>query len=314
MKTTQEEYTFSKSEIKILRELARGKHALVEIEETLSIKPSLLSYNLKKLLKKGIIKTTAKGPRKYINFNDSKHASLFRDLLLIYDYVDWENILTGKAIEILFDSLTTSEESLNNFSKATFWRHLKNLKAHGILTPNNGGYSINPRFSILADFLKEYQRFFVNMLAKAASENAVILWQEDLEFMIRVPKNIDVPKQNFFKTATSQFPELGIPLFSEFDIYFYSKKKKTIKIEDIILHTLLIETNNLRYVIYGLLLLKKYKEKIDKRYLIKEARKYRLDRQIDGMLQFLETHTPQKDLTLPTWEEYEAKARDYKVI
>jgi len=76
----------------------------------------------------------------------------------------------------------------------------------------------------------------------------------------------------------------------------------------------LIEPNNVRYVIYSLLLLKKYKEKIDRGYLIREAQKYELDTQIEGMLQFLETHTPQKDLTLPTWEEFEAKARDYKVI
>jgi DNA-binding HxlR family transcriptional regulator len=313
MKTVQEEYTFSKSEIRILRELTKGEQSLSDIEKALSIKPPLLSYNMKKLLRKGIIKTTVKGFRKYLHFSDSKHASLFRDLLIIYDYVDWQNILTGKAIEILFQALTDSGKEFNEIPKTTLWRHLRNLKAHGILQLTKDGYSVNPRFSTLTDFLNEYQRFIVNTLTRTISEKAVVLWQRDFEFLVRAPKNIGT-KRNFLSTATSLFTNMGIPIFSEFDIYFYSKKKKSIQTEDIILHTLLIEPNNVRYVIYSLLLLKKYKEKIDRGYLIREAQKYELDTQIEGMLQFLETHTPQKDLTLPTWEEFEAKARDYKVI
>jgi hypothetical protein len=314
MKTTYEEYTFSKSEISILKELAKGKHTLSEIQKSLSIKPSLLSYNLKKLLRKGMIKTAEKGPKKHIYFNDSKHALLCRDLLLVYDYVDWQNILTGKSIEILFQALKDSGKSSDNVSKATLWRHLRNLKAHGILKTEKNGYSINPRFSVLANFLSEYQQFFIETVSKSISENAIVLWQEDLEFLVRVPKNVRVFQRNLSKTAISLFYDLGIPIFSEADIYFYSKKKKKIRIEDATLHTLLIETNNVRYVIYSLLLLKKYEKKIDKKYLLNEAQKFDLYTQINGMLQFLKTHTPQKDSTLPTWEEFEARARDYKVI
>jgi len=314
MKTVQEEYAFSKSEIRILKELTGGERSLSQVEKSLLIKPPLLSYNLKKLLKKGIIKETAKGFRKHIQFNDSKHASLLRDLLIIHDHVDWQNLLTGKAIEILFKAITDSGKEFSEIPKATLWRHLRNLKAHGILQRTKKGYSVNPRFPTLRDFLNEYQRFIINMLARTISEEAVVLWQRDFEFLVRAPKNIEATQKNFLCTATSLLTNMGIPIFSEFDIYFYSKKKKNIQTEDIILHTLLIEPNNVRYVIYSLLLLKKYKEKIDIGYLMREAQKYDLDSQIKGMLQFLETHTPQKDLPLPTWTEFEARARDYKVI
>jgi DNA-binding transcriptional ArsR family regulator len=314
MKTTYEEYTISKSEISILKELVLGKHALPEIQKSLPIKPSLLSYDLKKLLRKGIVKTRETGRRKYVYFSDLKHASLCRDLFLIYDYVDWQNILTGKAIEILFQILTNPGKAIDGFSKATVWRHLKNLKAHGILTLDKEGYSISPRFSILADFLNEYQRFFVNTLAKSISENALILWQKDQEFLVRVPKNVNVAQKSFSKTATSLFYDLGIPIFSEFDIYFYSKKKKKIRIEETIIHTLLIEANSVRYVIYSLLLLKKYEKRIDKEKLLEEARGFELNHQVSGMLQFLETHERQREMTLPTWEEFAEKAREYRVI
>jgi len=174
MKTVQEEYTFSKSEIRILKELAKGERSLSDVEKSLSIKPPLLSYNMKKLLRKGIIKETAKGFRKHIQFNDSKHALLLRDLLIIHDHVNWQNLLTGKAIEILFKTMTNSGKEFNEIPKATLWLHLRNLKAHGILQQTKNGYSINPRFSTLTDFLKEYQRFIINILARTISEEDVI--------------------------------------------------------------------------------------------------------------------------------------------
>ena len=313
MKTTHAEYAFSKSEIRILKELAKGERALPQIEKALSIRPSLLSYNLKKLLNKGLIKTTEKGSRKHARFNDSKHASLLRNLLLVYDHIDWQNILTGKATEILFQTLTDSGETLSNFPKATLWRHIKILKAHGILIQEKAEYKINPKFSKLANFLNEYQQFFINTLTNSISENAVILWQQDMEFLVRTPKNAKTAPGNFFKTATSLFPDLGIPMFSESNIYFYSKKKKVIRLEDAIIHTLLIEPNNVRYTIYALLLLKKSKKRIDKQYLINEAGKFGQDLLVNEMLQFLRTGSS-KNPALPTWREFETKARDYAVI
>jgi hypothetical protein len=249
-----------------------------------------------------------------VYFDNSKHASLFRELLLIHDHIKWENILPNSAIEILFQALNNSEISLRNFSKTTFWRHTKNLKAHGILESNKNHYSINPRFSILKELLTEYQRFLINTLVKSVSEHAVILWQKDFECLIRTSKNSDVLKKNFFKTATSRLHNFGIPILSDSDICFYSKNKQTIQVEDIILHTLLIDRNNVRYTLYGLLLLKKKQKKINKKYLLKEAQKLNLSLQINAMLQFLKTHGKRRDLTLPTWEEFITKAKEYKVI
>jgi hypothetical protein len=252
------------------------------------------------------------GIRKYAYFNDTKHASLLRDLLISYDYIDWQNILTGKTIEILFQ-LNSSKTNIARFSKATLWRSFKNLKARGIIT-HNKEYNINPRFSILIDFLKEYQIYLANKFAKTISENAVILWQEDMEFLIRAPKNAKPPSENFYQTATSIFHQYDLPLFSELDIYFYSTNKKIIKPEDAILHTLLIEPKNVRYTTYALLLLKKAEKKIDKTYLLQEAETLGLKHQITDMLQFLKNHAQPKDQALPTWNEFITKAKDYKVM
>jgi hypothetical protein len=267
---------------------------------------------LKKLLDKGLIKTAGQGYRKQVYFNDSKHASLCRDLLLSYDYIDWQNILTGKTIEILFQTLTTSGKTLAKFPRNTRWRHLKNLKARGIIVQGKKSYNINPRFSVLIDFLNEYQKFFTNKLAHAISDDSVILWQEDMEFIVRAPKNAKPPSKSFHKTATSIFHEYDLPLFSEYDIYFYSTTKESIRPEDAILHTLLIEPNSIRYTTYALLMLKKTEQKIDKPFLLQEAERLSLKNLIISMLQFLTTHERTSEM-LPTWNEFMEKARDYKV-
>ncbi len=314
MKYTEPEYAFNKSELQILRELTKGKKSLPEIRKSLTLKPALLSYNLKKLQKKGLIQTTEQGNRKYTCFNETKHASLLRDLLTAYDFIDWENILKGKTIDILFHGLSAKEGNLSGFSNATLWRYLKELKARGIIAETKKRYQINSRFPVLIDFLKEYQRYFANKVSKTLSENAVILWQEDMEFLVRVPKASKPPSEDFHKTATSIFAQYDLPLFSEFDIYFYSIAKRTIKLEDAILHTLLVESGNMRYTTYALLLLKKAQNEIDKTYLLGEAERFRLKDQVIGMLEFLETHTRPEGQLLPTWNEFIKKANDYAVV
>ena len=57
-------------------------------------------------------------------------------------------------------------------------------------------------------------------------------------------------------------------------------------------------------------------KEIDKTYLLKEAERFGLQNQVVGMLEFLETHRrPEgQPLSLPTWNEFMAKANDYAVI
>lgn len=312
MKNSSSQYAFNRTEIRLLSELTKGKQSLLKIKRALQIKSAFLSRNLKKLQQKGIIQTVAEGNQKTAYFSETKHASLLRDLLLSYDFMDWENILSGKSIEILFKTLNDGD--LSSFSGATLWRYLKELKARGIITETQKGYQINSRFSVLADFLTEYKRYFVNKISKTLSENSVILWQKDMEFLVRTPNSTKAPFRDFHKTATSIFADYDLPLFSEFDVYFYSTTKQKIKPEDVVLHTLLIEPGNMRYSTYALLLLKKIEKQIDKTYLIREAERLGLESQVGGMLEFLQTHIRSEGQPLPTWEDFAEKARDYGVM
>ena len=187
---------------------------------------------------------------------------------------------------------------------------MKDFKSREIITQE---CNINPQFRGLTEFLEEYQSFFAKKIAKSLSENSVILWQRDMQLLIRTAKSTKPPKGDFHKTATSIFADYDLPLFSEFDVYFYSTTKKTIKPEDAVLHTLLIEPGNVRYSTYALLLLKKTEKQIDRKYLMREAERLGLETQIEGMLEFLLTHKRPEGQPLPTWEDFSEKAHDYGV-
>jgi len=315
MKRRMKEYLLNKLEVKILKEVAKGNNTIYLLKKFLMIKPNLLSYNLKKLLQKRFIQLERKGKYgKYVYFNSSKHAMLLRDLLQMYDHLKWEDILSGLAIDVLFQVINKSELTFKNFSKTTFWRYTRKLMSYGIIIVSGYGfYEINPRFSLLKDFLMEYQRSILEALVRSVSERAVILWQRDLECLIRLPKDINISQKGFLKTAISLFDEFSLPLMTDFSIYFYSSNKERIRVEDAILHTLLIDRDNPRYTLYSLLLLKKQWRKIDKEYLLKEAQRLELSLLVNAMFQFLETKGVRRGLMLPTWEEFVAKADEYGV-
>jgi hypothetical protein len=315
MKRRRKEYLLNKLEVKILKEVAKGNNTIYLLKKFLMIKPNLLSYNLKKLLQKRFIQLERKGKYgKYVYFNSSKHAMLLRDLLQMYDHLKWEDILSSLAIDVLFQVINKSELTFKNFSKTTFWRYTRKLMSYGIIIVSGDGfYEINPRFSLLKDFLMEYQRSILEALVRSVSERAVILWQRDLECLIRLPKDINISQKGFLKTAISLFDEFSLPLMTDFSIYFYSSNKERIRVEDAILHTLLIDRDNPRYTLYSLLLLKKQWIKIDKEYLLKEAQRLELSLLVNAMFQFLETKGVRRGLMLPTWEEFVAKADEYGV-
>jgi hypothetical protein len=129
----------------------------------------------------------------------------------------------------------------------------------------------------------------------------------------KTPKKTLVSQKGFTKTATSRLQDFGIQLISDFDIYFYSKMKTEVRLEDVILHILLVERGSVRYATYSLLLLKKEQNIIDNDYLLKRAIWYDLSLQINAMLEFLRTRGARTLSGLPTWNEFIAKMSEYNI-
>ena len=145
-------------------------------------------------------------PEKVSFSKDTKHALLLKELLTKYSHVKWEDILPGLGIEVLFQILTGTYSSDRSVSPVTFWRYSRNFMALGIVTCSGEDLLINNRFSLLRNFLEEYQSFIIRAIVSSVSESAIVLWQKDFECLIRLPKTTEISRSDFVKTATSCLP------------------------------------------------------------------------------------------------------------
>lgn len=314
MNSKQRQFMFTKSEIKALREISMDKTTISRLHNQLSMSQSGASVLVKRLQKKSMVSTERVGMKKYVRVNDSKHAILVKEVLQTYSHIPWENLLSDSSLTILFEILNNKTYELeDHLSKRTVFRHLSRLAEHGIVKERKGGYIINPRYDPLINFLEEYQSYMVREIIGSIVEDGVILWQKDLECLMRTPNPV-IKRDNLFKTGISRFADFGIKLITSYDYYFYSEKKKKIRKEDIVLHALLAEKDSVRNVTYCLIFIKKFEQELDKGYLLMEAENFNMRELVQQILGFLRDRRRGPDEMLPSWQEFVEKAEEYGVI
>jgi len=316
MKTAHDPDTLTRTEIELLKRVTESSSSVSELGKRLGKSQPRTSIILKKLQEKGFVALRRKGMSKLVEFDDTKHAILMRNLLLRYNHIPWENLLTSSSFTILNGIVhgLTNQELEEAISKTTLWRHLRDLMAHGIVIQEDNNYKINPRHETLINFFEEYANYTIQQLANEASEKASIIWRNFIEFLIRVPYQDKIRKPNFFLTALSALAKYGIEIISDYDYYFYTNRKRRLSKEDYTLHTLLVEKGNVTYVTYALLSIKKFREELSKSYLLKEAQRFGLEKQVNAMLLFLERKRPPANVVLPSWTEFKQKAEQYNVM
>lgn len=316
MKNPYEPDVFNRTELEILKQVVMSNISVSELGKRLGKSHNTISNALYKLREKGLVNTKRNGVSKRVEFDNAKHAILIRSLLNRYAYIPWENLLTFSSFTILKNIVHgVKEGKLKQVkSKTTFWRHLRNLMAHGVVNLEGENYKINARFDTLIDFFKEYNTYMIQRLVREASDKASILWNNLSEFLIRVPYQDKIRKSAFHLTAISAFAKYGIDVISDFDYYFYSSRKRELSKEDYVLHMLLIEKGNVIYLTYALLFISKFRQELSKSYLLEEAQMFGLEKQVNAMFLFLARKRPPADVVLPSWAEFKQKAEQYNVM
>jgi hypothetical protein len=183
------------------------------------------------------------------------------------------------------------------------------MMSRGIVSRENDGLRINPRFRKLADFIQEAQDYNNSRLASQISPDAVIVWSQGSKFIIRVPHEAGITDKRFQQTATTRLADYGIPLMTNHDYYVFMRNPRRLRTEDILLHMLLVD--GVSKTTYALILMRK--TRIDNEYLARRAQEYQLRDKVEAMLRFLDTHEAQPGMLLPTWEEFAEKAGIYGV-
>jgi len=300
-------YEFSRAELEVLRELARSSASITELAQHIRKSQPTVTAIIKRLQSRGFVIVKRSGMRKLVEFSQTKHAQLFREIMLVYPHVPWQSLLAYSQIHSLLKLEGTAPTAL---SKTTEWRVMKNLMAHGILSKDERGVRINPRFHKVGEFINEFSSFINSRLAAEFSEAAVIVWASGPQFIIRVPQGTKTADNRFKPTATTALPRYGIRLISNVEYYYFSPKPEMLRCEDVALHTILID--GVTNVTYTLILVAK--TKMNRDYMLRRAEKLGLRGQVEAMLRFLDTGGErQSDAILPRWDEFAEKAREYGV-
>lgn len=308
----------SSLQIKILRLLSAGEYkALKELASALKKSQSRISVALKGLEDLGFVATEKTGLAKKISLASNKHAVVFKTLLSKHPNLKIEKYLSGSVIEVLLPIVDTRCSvsdigKYSNYSERTVLRVVSRLQEIGAVLRENGLYSINPQFDLWKEFIKEFQAYLNAKLTYNISKSATLLWQSGKEFLIETKDYIK--RENFHVTGYEKLGEFGVPLILK-DVrhYFHTPYKNKIKIEDVCLHTLVLDPTSTRNILYVLLAVAKNQKKINWNYLRKESVKYNLKALPAELKEYLETKGRVKQKYFPTWPEFKEKAREYDI-
>ncbi|WP_135806844.1 helix-turn-helix transcriptional regulator [Halorussus marinus] len=299
-------------ELEVLATVNRGD-TISELATKLDHSESYLSRAVADLVEKGLVYTERDGRRKRVVPSDARAVERYQDLVRQHSHIDFPELLTGKALEVLYylDQPRTVSEIAGRSDnyRNTVNRVLKRFRDRGLAGTADGYYEFNADFDRLHEFARELAHHLHRQRLEAVAPKGTILWEDYDEFLTQTETEIDA--EAFHETGLARFAAYDLQfLLTGHRYYLYSEDLDAVSPAELCCHTLLID-NGSRHRSYCLLLLSQVD--VDEEDLREQAAKYDLEDEIDALLRYLETHGEVDDDRLPEWDEFQKLAADYEV-
>ncbi|NJE00438.1 transcriptional regulator [Thermococcus sp. JdF3] len=269
----------------------REERSITELAGELGLSISRTSALVASLERKDLIKTERMGRHKTVSLSDAKAAELFKMVVFKFHHMCLENILTGKNLSLLAvlkDTPLSAYELCikSNLSRSTFYHVTGRLSNYGIIGKKNGEYFLIERYRLFHEFAREFYELQNSIKARGFSADSVVVWSGVGEFILSTGEYRGKDVGNFHLTGLERFGDFGMELIGTGQYhYYYSENVKKLSLEEIVVHALLIDFNP-RTILYSIVLLLAYRDKIDQKTLFKLCRKY--DVSVSGLLKYLE--------------------------
>jgi len=279
--------------------------SISQLAETLHCSKKTASVISEQLVNNGLATKTRQGKQVMINKENTLHAQELSELLHTFPRLPLNTILPYASIPVLslLDYPLHIGDISHLLSLTRQWteKQVNNLTRYGILLKDNRGYSINPLHQQLHQFTNHYYQFVHYQTMKSISEDGRIIWHHGPECLFTTKKDL----QQYQKTAVTTFAAYNLPLVSNTQYYYITKRQ--LDILDIIFHTILIQPQSKTYHAYASLLYDKTRPK----HALKKAKLYNLTDHMQEIIAFIDHQQP--STYLPTWQEYETLAQQYGV-
>lgn len=299
----------TRSEIEILKKIIEGKRDIKSIAGAAGLSISRTYALTRKLAENGFLKYRRVGMKKEIETSDRRHANFFKALIISHE-INSEAVCYSNLR--IFFSILYSPKTLQRISEETslkiesIRKYIRKLKGIGLIYQVKGKVGMSASLPLLHRFLEEYAAFINQKVVSELSKNAIVVWQQGIEAIVRAPikEKIPIPE-----TAISALSGYGIDIITDHS-YYYLPGIRKLGVEDIALHTILINPDSVRYISYALLLLKK--RGFDRKKLLECGEMYGIGRIALDMMRFLEGEEVRK-LPFPSQEEFIELCRLYGV-
>ncbi|TKX36660.1 helix-turn-helix domain-containing protein [Halorubrum sp. CGM4_25_10-8A] len=299
-------------ELEVLATIDRGD-TISELATKLNHSESYLSRGVGDLVEKRLVYTERDGRRKRVVPSDSRAVELYQDLVRQYSHIDFPELLTGKALQVLYyldEPRTVAEiaEQSDNY-RNTVNRVLKRFRDRGLVGTDDGRYDFNADFDRLHEFARQLTHHLHRQRLEAVASKGTILWEDYDEFLAQAETEIDA--NGFHETGLARFASFDLQfLLTDHRYYVYSEEPDALSPAELCCHTLLVDDGS-RYRSYCLLLLSHVD--VDEDDLRTQAAKYDLEDELNALLRYLETHGDVRDDCLPEWDEFQKLATEYEI-
>jgi hypothetical protein len=225
-----------------------------------------------------------------------------------------EELLSGASLEVLSAVCSLTLANRKEIAQATLLSErsvasvLEKLARVGIIGKVRAKYSVSARFRTLKEFVIEYRHYLNESIARQFAGDAVVLWECNTEFVIE-SKTL-LTKEGFQPTGASAFPRYGIQVLVSSSYFFYSPSAKKLRLEDIVLHSLLVPERN---ILPTMLVWRKQEKVMNIRYLKTQAEKYDAAEPVDAIIAYFASEGKERPLGFPTWDDLVLRAKEYGI-
>lgn len=189
-----------------------------------------------RLEKRGFITKKAMGKNVLIQQASIPVTSYLNVLIENYPHLVNKGIFKETSLNILLTLLHNKNTSkciaeINNTSLRNTKRYLSKFHKLAIIKKQNNEtkehfWEINQINTEMVKFLEAYEEFRALKIIKSIDTNAVLIWLNGVEFLIKSQKNIQ--KTEFKKTGAAVLEKYGLKLLSSDNFFFYTYRKLNI--------------------------------------------------------------------------------------
>jgi len=186
---------------------SRPRRHDLELATKLDHSESYLSRAVGDLVEKGLVYTERDGRRKRVVPSDARAVERYRDLVRQHSHIEFPELLTGKALEVLYyldQPRTVSEiaDRSDNY-RNTVNRVLKRFRDRGLVGTADGRYEFNADFDRIHEFARELAHHLHRHRLEAVAPKGTILWEDYDEFLAQAETEIDA--EAFHETGLARF-------------------------------------------------------------------------------------------------------------